>query len=87
MVLSRQPKKMKSYSESHKSDKSGLIVNGKSLVASPPKEAPPPDSLGVFESQDTAQVRESPRSKAVMKRLATRERGSRTDSKKTSVKK
>lgn len=86
MIQSRQPKKMKTFSESHKSDKSGLVMNGKSL-APPPMEDTPPEPEVIKEADDVVSIKESPRNKAILKRLATRERGSRSDSKKSTGKK
>ena len=85
-VESLQPKKMKSFSESHKSDKSSLIMNEKS-TAPPPKEATPTEAGEINEAEGAIAVKESPRNKAILKRLATRERGSRLDSKKSTGKK
>lgn len=82
-IQSRQPKKMKTYSESHKSEKNiSLVVGGKVTAAVVSKG----ESAEVKAEDDRQPVRESPRNNK-LRNLVTRGRGTRSEAKKTSVKK
>lgn len=81
-MLSMQPKPMKSFSESRKSDKS--LVTGKATNAIPAKEATPPiEEVG---GKELNGAKESPRNMGILKKLGTRERGGGKGDKKASAK-
>jgi len=82
-IQAKQPKKMKTFSESHKSEKnSSLVLGVKKASAEPPVVE---DAGEVTTEESKVPVKESPRN-SKLKNLGTRGRGSRTETKKTTKK-
>lgn len=81
-MLSLNPKPMKLFSESRKSDKS--LVTGKATNSIPAKEVTPPiEEVG---GKDLSGAKGSPRNMGILKKLGTRERGGGKGDKKGPVK-
>ena len=80
VIQAKQPKKMKTFSESYKSEKNSSLVVGvkKPTPVSPAKE----DAGEVMAEESKVPVQESPRNNK-LKNLGTRGRGSRTEAKKS----